>query len=200
MNYGQIKSLFTFNTQRPGDTDIEAQIDNFFEQAREKIGKTARLSFMQKKATFTLTSELYDLPEEWIEFVSIRASAGGRRYSLRYYDKGGLDEYTSVVDGFDAFGYNIEARQLEVRPFKETLQIPCTYYARPGVLASESDENDVLTNYPNLYLYAALHYCFSALQDKIQAEYWGDKYASELAEANTNESKGKRSGDGATIR
>ena len=200
MNYGQAKSLFTFYSQREGDADIAANIDSFFDQAREKISKTARLTWMQTKATFSMTSELYDLPADWIEFVSIRAAAGGRRYSLRYYDKGGLDEYTSVVDGFDAFGFNVEARQLEVRPFKDNLDIPCTYYARPGALVSNGDENNVLTYYPNLYIFAALHYCFEALQDKIQADRWLAKYNEELTEANNTERMALRSGDGATIR
>ena len=58
------------------------------------------------------------------------------------------------------------------------------YFSNPSALVIDTDTNDVLTNYPYLYLYAALVEGFFYTQDAGGREKALENYTSEVSELN----------------
>ena len=71
MNFKEIKDLVTFYLHR---TDLEALMPQFFELARERISKDARLIAMEVDLHIDFIGSPVALPVDFLEFRSVRAN------------------------------------------------------------------------------------------------------------------------------
>lgn len=187
MNYGQIKNLAKFYIHR---TDLDAYWDTFFGQARELISTSARLLVMEKREIVTPIDQVYTLPIDFLEMRSVLAPSSRGMAPLQYLDRASFENYgRGTTSGYQ---YTIQGRDLMVRRGGD---IEISYFARPPELVDDSDTNDVLTNFPNLYLFSALIYGNLALQDIETQQIASEQFKAELSLANDSDEKARRSGD-----
>ncbi len=188
MNYGELKNLIEFYLHR---TDFAPVFPQIFEQARERIGKDARLLVMEKTAEITLTDKVGALPADFIEARHVMQAATFGKQGLQYLDRAAFAERSRrYTGGFAA--YTINGLDIECG---KNAPITVYYYAAPAKLVADSDTNVITERYPNLYIYAVLSYCHNAVQDYESEQIADQRYMAELMAANEADDKARRSGD-----
>ena len=195
MDYAAIKALVTFYMHRD---DLAPYMDSFFELGRQRISNDARLLCMEITTNYVMTTPYQDLPADFIEARNVVVNVNGARRPLRFYTKAALDALTSRSTT-TPLGYTINAGQIEVRPTAGDVDLDLTYYARPSVLVNDTDTNDVLTNFPSLYLYIVMMFASNSVHDTETEDVSATNYDTELARANDSEQSGRYSGDAPTI-
>ena len=195
MNYGEMKALVAFYLHR---TDLDEYMPQFFELARERISKDARLIAMETTVHYDLIQPAQTLPADYAEMQSVISNQNGRRAPLRYYTKQALDALTSN-NGGTPIGYTIIGGEIEIRPQSGTLSIDLNYFARPETLTNDADINTVLTNWPSLYLYSVLMYAANSIQDTETELVSKNNYLEELNSANDSDELARYSGDAVTM-
>lgn len=200
MNYGELKAFTAFMLHR---TDLDPFMDTFTEMAREKISKGAKLLVMETNLEIDLSvSSLADLPLDFIAFKSVRLNDGT---PLPVYSKIQLDRLTATRRGASigapvapGVGFTINGGQIEVAPPPNTV-IQTTYYARPAVLVADEDTNEVLTNWPSIYIQALIATAGQATQDTETQKIAEDLFDLAIGEANTSDKLAAMSGDAPQI-
>ena len=188
MNYGQLKSFVSFMLHR---TDLDPFMDTFTEMAREKISKGAKLIVMETNLEIDLSSSAFsDLPLDFIAFKSVRLNDGT---PLPVYTKQQLDRLTQGGGG-SSVGFAINGGQIEVAPAPGTT-IQTTYYARPAILVDDLDENEVLSNWPSIYIQAMIATAGQAMQDEELRQVSESLYQQALGEANDSDKLAGMSGE-----
>lgn len=165
MNYGTLQS----NVESAmGRTDLPSYI---YTLATATINNEFRLLEMQSETTLSATAESVTLPADFLEVESVYIDSGGSRTALMPATE------QSQATGHDSSGrpayYAIHDGELTLMPVPDgTYTITLRYYARLADFSADSDENDVLTNHPSLYLYLALgHAAIWAKDDQAALTY-----------------------------
>jgi hypothetical protein len=181
MDYQELKNLVDFYLHR---TDMVDKLDAFFELARERIGKDARLIRMQTEVELTVVDGSAPLP---VDYLQVKAMSTGQ-WPIRFQDVNNFDRLKTATRGGNAPMYTIRAAQFHFAPTPGTARL--TYYAKPAKLVDPGDTNTITDYYPTLYLYAALVYAHNAIQDLASEQVANANYQSELAKANESDAFG----------
>jgi hypothetical protein len=135
----------------------------------------------------TSLPELYPgawpLPIDYLEMRDvIRPTANGRQTLL----SAGRDEIAaySVAQGGGAAFYSIYDGAIEFRPAAQGEVMDVIYYGRLAPLVLDTDTNDVLTNFPELYIYAVLLGVFSWTQNDVMKADAAAEYGRAVATVN----------------
>ena len=80
-NYTELLDGSRFMQNRTGDTDFVTAVPSFVTLAHSRINRELRCRQMVKSATITLTDGVGDLPEDYLEFIGVRAGANRSRGS-----------------------------------------------------------------------------------------------------------------------
>ena len=185
MNYGELKSLVLFYLHR---TDMDDKLDGFFELARERIGKDARIIAMQASVEIPFPTNIQPLPERFIEMIGdVRVVGSGRGFPLQYADGNNFDRLGYSSAGTSQW-WTMRAGQIEIAPFAGSvdspLQIKADYFQKPAKLTASDDVNTISENAPTLYLFAVLAFAHNAIQDFGSEQVANQNYMSELMTAN----------------
>jgi hypothetical protein len=74
------------------------------------------------------------------------------------------------------------------------------YYAKPNALVNGTDTNDVVTNYPNLYLYAVMGEAALYREAPQQAQMWLDMFDALATQLNKRAAAARFSGNSIQMR
>lgn len=195
MDFKEIKELVTFYMHR---TDLEPVMPQFFELARERISKDARLIAMETDLHLDFTGSPIAVPVDFLEFRSVRANVTGGIRALKVATKNHLDTVQDISGRQPSF-YALSGGKLEIAPGQNNGSIDLTYYARPAELIDDSDTNSVLDDWPSLYLYAVLTYANNSVQDTETEQISQQQYELELSKANESDDNARYSGDSPTM-
>jgi len=195
MDLKEIRDLITFYLHR---TDLDAVMPQFFELARERISKDARLIAMETDLHLDFTGSPIALPVDFLEFRSVRANVTGGIRALKVATKNHLDTVQDISGRSPSF-YAISGGNLEIAPGQNNGDIDLTYYARPAPLINDSDTNSVLDDWPSLYLYSVLTYANNSIQDTETEQVVQRQYELELERANESDDNARYSGDSPTM-
>ncbi len=195
MDFKEIKDLVTFYLHR---TDLESVMPQFFELARERISKDARLIAMEVDLHIDFIGSPVALPVDFLEFRSVRANVTGGIRALKVATKNHLDTVQDISGRSPSF-YAISGGNLEIAPGQNNGDIDLTYYARPAELVNDVDTNSVLDDWPSLYLYSVLTYANNSIQDTETEQVAQRQYQLELEAANESDDNARYSGDSPTM-
>lgn len=158
-----------------GRTDVPSYV---YELATADINRAVRLFEMEASATLSATAETVTLPTGFLQVKNIYVDRSPR-VALRpatdqalnvRHDSSGVPTY-----------YAIENGQLRLMPVPDgTYSIELTYYAKVGDLSADADTNDVMSEYPGLYLYAALRHAAVWAQDAELASTYNMAFETEV--------------------
>lgn len=172
--------------------DLSAQIPGFIELATVRLARDLRSMFNEVYLDpFTVNADPMPLPQDFRNIRSLAVKADRGPATLRSVGSHGLNRYGN--NGGEPLVYTIRGRDLHIRPYQARDYI-LNYYAAPAELTSGTSENDVLTNYPYLYLYASLVEAYVFIQDTEREQAMIVTYTSELELVN-REAKLSRTGD-----
>ena len=147
---------------------------------------------MEKRLSITFDDAFEDLPSDYLEIRALHVENDGARCPVKLYTPQQLDRMYSRATGTIS-GFAIHGGQMELRPAASvtaTVDGELTYYARVPTLTSNAT-NDILTNFPLIYLSAMMVLVSKFLQDKEQEADWANMYDSQIKQANKSAQGGR---------
>ena len=175
-------------------SDLTAYLADFISLTEARLNRELRVREMVNIDTSITTvsgTQSYSLPTGFIEATSIIYQSDPYR-TLRFisnsdfYNKYNTSQTSGLPTYFSIVGTNI---LLGVAPDSaKTLQI--NYYKKIISLSDSNTTNDILTNYPDLYLYGALAESAPFLMQDERLSTWATLYKEALDKANEASRRG----------
>ena len=179
MNNQELQQLIADYLHR---TDLAALIPTWIDMARQRIGRDLRSQYNQVVLDpFSTTAQISPLPADYRGMKEISYTQGVARIQLRGGSVDALAAYAQT--GIGTRWYRVDGMNIETVPY-QARDYRMIYFSNPSALVVDTDTNDVLTNYPYLYLYAALVEGFFYTQDAGGREKALENYTSEVSELN----------------
>ena len=183
-------------------TDLASVIPDFVTIAESKIARDLRLRTQLTSGTLTTstTTRAVALPTGWLEFESV--TIDGTPDTLCTFR---TTEYLDLVfpesgSSGKPIAYSIEGTNILFGPTPASAYtVNIDYYARFGALASSST-NWLLTNHPNVYLYACLREGAFFTKDQAGAQQWDALYKQEVKTLQASDDDQMHSGSALAVR
>ena len=156
--------------------------DTFIQLTEARIFRDLRPQENITKATIVPTSNLVDLPADFIDVRELSAKNGSRVVVLSSVGRHKLAVATSQT-GFPLV-YSIIGNQVEVGPITIPADFTLWYWQKSPPLVSPSDTNILLTAFPYIWLYAMLIEGAVYIQDDTLREIASATYLTEVNRVN----------------
>ncbi|NNF60701.1 MAG: hypothetical protein HKN06_05130 [Gammaproteobacteria bacterium] len=199
MTRAELLTLFERYLKRNDLTDMYS---DFLLMAEARLNTVLRLTEMEKRSTSTPTDGFWSLPTDLLELRHIQATASSTAYPLEYVTPEQADEKRRLLSGNYKF-YTLLANSIEIIPHPtadSTSEVEIFYYAKLSALTDSEDTNDIVTNYPNLYLYALLAEAATYREAITQAEGYLQLFNGYVDDLNTRAQAARFSGNSMQMR
>ena len=173
-----VKRSFTINRQ-----------DTFIQLSELRIQRDLRVRENLIKATIVPTSNLIDLPADFIDLRELSAKKGNRVVVLSSVGRHRLSIATSQT-GFPVV-YSIIGNQVEVGPITLPADFTLWYWQKLPALVNPTDTNVLLTTYPYIWLYAMMVEGAVYIQDDTMRQLAIETYLTEINRVNVREAEGR---------
>ena len=183
-------------------SDLTALIPDFVAMAESRISRDLRLRKQITSTPLITTPEVESLtiPDDWLEFENLSVRAGGVDRQLVYVPIEHMDaKYNNTFVGVPAV-YTIEGENVLLAPTPDSAyNISAIYYARfPSLITAGT--NWLMTNHPNIYLFAVLIEAFFFIQDPEQIQAFTARYAIELKQLQDQDDRATHSGSALRVK
>ena len=184
MNYGELKANILSVLGR-------APAGFAYDLVTADVNQKLRLLCMEATTSLTEAASV-TLPTDFLEVIDVYRDTDPRRYLTpvpasdisRMNVTSGTPCNYAIVDG---------AMLLNPAPDgSETLQL--RYTAKATALVSDADTNDVLTNFPSVYVYGALTHHATLIRDQANAGAWFQAYQTAMQQAQGDTNRARSSG------
>lgn len=176
-------------------SDLTSYIPDFVRLAEARIfyggedpypSKPLRIPAMQTQTTGTITSSTIAFPTRYLEPVRIAAYSGTNGWTLKYLppDKFAEASNSSALPTYYTF-LNNSIQTAGTGSATYALD----YYQAFASLSADADTNAIFTNFPQVYLFAALVEAAPFIQDQNQIAAWFGLYKSAIAAANRSSNR-----------
>lgn len=174
-NYTDLQASISSWLQRD---DLTAQIPDFINIAESYLNDDLRLRSMITEATITPSqvNTYVSLPDGFIEAINFVDEDGDELQQVHH------DYLQSIDDNDSPEFYSITSRINFESTASSALSYTMTYYK--GLDIATDATNDILTNHPNLYLYASLLQAEMYLKNDKRISNWHELYNKAMRQAN----------------
>ena len=156
-----------------------------------------RLRYMEQAATRDTVSgtERYGLPSDFLEMRNISYVRDSQTIDLvlrvpRQLDEHYREDHTAYPEAFA-----IEGTEIRIRPIPSgTWTLRQLYYKKLDALSDANSENDILTNYPSIYLFGSLAEAELYLKNDQRASLWDQRFLAAIRGANKDHARARRKG------
>lgn len=189
-------SILTWLARAPDDEDaVTDLVTDFIALAESRFNRELRVREMIERIASPINDVKSSMPARFLEMLSASViRTDGLSYPLRYVTAHELNRgarnvtgdpglYT-IIGGEILFGPNFEFDSDVLDSDRPQLEL-VAYFSQP-VLSDDNQENDILKQYPNIYLYASLIEA-EAFIASDQLTTWVAAYESALASANMSQ-------------
>jgi hypothetical protein len=163
--------------------------DTFIQLSEARIYRDLRPRENILKATLTPTTNLFDLPADFIDLRELSAKKGNRVVVLSSVGRHRLSLATSQT-GFPVV-YSIIGTQIEVGPITLPGEFTLWYWRKFPALVNPTDTNVLLTTYPYIWLYAMMVEGSIYVQDDTMRQLAIETYLTEINRVNQREAEGR---------
>lgn len=165
--FGTLKTAILNHLHR---SDLDSVAADFVALAEAQIARDVRLQSMETSATGTLSSSQIALPTGFLEVI--RLLVGGK-----LLDQVTQEQFARVTAGAQCYQFTIIGSNIELQGSSGDYDL--LYFKRYTALSADGDTTTLLTDYPDVYLYASL----GAAADYIGADRnrWDALYQRSLA-------------------
>ena len=162
-NYAELQSAVANYLHR---SDLTAQIPDFISMAEAKLNRILRLRAMENVATGSVAASVA-LPDGFVEMISLTVNSGGFVYPVTYAVPSSL-----TADSGIAYRYTLIGDNIKFMPTGSGETYTLTYYKKFDPLSS--GVNWLITNAPDVYLYATLLEAAPYIRDDARMQVWFD--------------------------
>tara|TARA_R110000803_G_scaffold52604_1_gene108216 strand:+ start:72 stop:701 length:630 start_codon:yes stop_codon:yes gene_type:complete len=176
-------------------SDLTSYIPDFISLAETRLNNELRVREMEVIDTTTNTvsgTQDYSLPTNFIEAIYVLYKSDPY-ITLKY--KSNFDFFSqlnsSVSSGIPYF-FTIVGSKIYLGPKPDTAtNLEIAHYKKITALSDSNATNDILTNYPNLYLYAALAESAPFIHQDERLTIWSSLYKESMQRANITSENGR---------
>lgn len=167
-------------------TDALSHADDFIDLCESEMWRTLRIKEMEATATATATSKDLELPTGYIEMRRLRVLSGSEYYDLDYVTPNGLEnKNTSGIPKY----FTVTSQINFDRATTNTIEMQ--YYRKLTSLSASNASNDVLANFPDIYLYGSLWALWKWGADEEKSEYYYRLFMTAINGANNQDKSGR---------
>lgn len=182
--------------------DLTAVIPDFVTMAEARISRDLRLRKQITTTTLVTTAGVRGvaIPADWLEFENVSAATVPER-QLSYVNVEHLDSrFPSGGRTGSPSVYTIEGDGLLFGPVPDSAYtINILYYARfPSLITAST--NWLMTNHPNIYLFATLAEAMFYTQNMEQLQAYTQRYQGELSQLQAMDDRSTHSGSALRVR
>ena len=193
--YSELKSAVADFLNRDDITDT---IPTFIAMAEATLNRDLRHWRMEQRSTAEIDDQYLTLPTDWLETVRITVM-DAVPYVMNLASKSQIEDYR--FKGDDVAGkplyYAHIAGELELFPTPDaTYDIELLYKQKVEALSDSNTSNWLLSEAPDLYLYATLVETAIYLRDDERLASFGALYQSKLDAVNRQSNRATESGSG----
>ena len=180
-NFGTLKTAIADTLNRD---DMTSVIPQFVSLAQAQFNRKIRSHRQITRGSLTIDAQFEALPADWLETIRITMDANPIRV-LTQISMDDLTRYRTAIDNTtDApvyFSHN--GTDIELFPTPSTSYTgEITYYAKVTALSADGDTNWLLTNNPDIYLYASLIHSAPYLREDPRLAVWAGLLAQAMDE------------------
>lgn len=147
MNYSELKVNIASWIHKENVTNL---IPIWIEMARSRICHDLESMHIEKRYATTLTSEYTTLPNDLVDIRSLKIN--NQKINFWTEDQIVQNGYNSAT-GVEAI-YTIVANQIRVIGAPGSAELEIVYRYIPVAMSLDTDQDVILANYPQLYIYA----------------------------------------------
>lgn len=174
--------------------DLTSVIPTFIALGEADVARDLRHWLQERRITATIDEEYEFLPSDWLETISLRLGSGDEIQLITQSEMADFKRNTSTQQGKPRF-YVISAGQMEFYPVPDgTDTMILTYYARIPSLSDTNTTNWLITNHPDVLLYASLKHAAPYLDDVERIGVWTQLYQQAVSSLTIDGTKAKYSG------
>jgi hypothetical protein len=166
--YTQLKEAIILWAGREGDTTILSAIERAIALAEARFNRVLRVSDMEAQATGTTSSGIIDLPSDFLGVRRVEVSPYGTLELAP--PKLAADEYPQRTGSYPRF-YTILGLSMEIIPDTAST-VTLDYYQKIPALSDDAPTNWLLTDHPDLYLFASLGELGAFSKNAPEAAAW----------------------------
>ena len=182
--------------------DLTNVIPDFITLTENRINRElrARANVSRVNTTTTSGTDIYDVPADLIELRSVSKVGTNSTTALSYMTpESGTREYGGVASGTPR-SYSSVGKVIKLFPTPDsTYTIELIYYNKLNNLSDSVTSNNILEEFPSLYLYGACLEGAIFLNDSGEIERFDSIFTRTLAEIQASEEKSRYGGNVMTM-
>ena len=182
--------------------DLTSRVPDFITLAESRINKHLRIRQMERRSQMSTIAdtEYYGLPPGWLKgrHLKMLNAYGSIDTDLEYLtpemiDVVGARRYAGGA-GMPKY-YTITGNEFRFMPKPSAVYtIETLYYKKVDALSSLQTSNEILSDFPDIYLYASILEAAIYLKDASAAKEYGQLFGNSIATAQTSDDEDRHSG------
>lgn len=192
-NYGELKTAVANWMDRD---DLSSRIPEFIALAEARFNRVLRIRAMESKQTASTVAGQQNLalPTNYIQMRNVQMNTSPVT-PMQYVTPEIFDRlYGGSATGTPKF-YSIIANELQLGPTPDTVQtIEMLFYKKFNALVNDSDDNWVLINAPDVYLYGSLMEAEPFIMNDARTALWAEAFQNAISSIQEQDNKDRHSG------
>lgn len=163
-------------------------IDDFIDMAESEMNQKLTIRDLETRATNTASTRFLALPTGFLKMRRLSIISGGVTYEVTFRSP----ESMPITSQSGRPRYFTVTSQLEFdRVPDASYTIEMSYWKTQTALSSSNTSNQILSRFPQVYLYGALAYLFDWARDEQRASYYKALFMDHIQNANKMDKKGR---------
>jgi len=192
-NYGELKTAVANWMDRD---DLSSRIPEFIALAEARFNRVLRIRAMESKQTASTVAGQQNLalPTNYIQMRNVQMNTSPVT-PMQYVTPEIFDRlYGGSATGTPKF-YSIIANELQLGPTPDTVQtIEMLFYKKFSALVNDSDDNWILINAPDVYLYGSLMEAEPFIMNDARTALWAEAFQNAISSIQEQDNKDRHSG------
>jgi len=195
-NYSELQTSVTNWLSRTNDTNLIALFPDCITLAESKFNRVLRTRNMEASASLTPASGVCTLPTDYLELRRIYIDTD-TPIELEYlppeqfYVKFPILTNSSISP---SRYYTIEGASIILSDQVTTNSVKILYYQKIPALTALNTTNWLLSNHPDIYLYATLLEAYDIIKNDQQSQKWNAKTIANIEQLMISDKHGKYAG------
>lgn len=181
-------------------SDLTSYLDDFIDIAEERMMQDLRVREMEdrQEATMSTSSRYLAVPTGFIEMRRLHISSTTPIHRLFMVSPEQTGDFYDSASGKPNY-YAVVGSEIEFNRVPDSAYtVEMAFYKTLTALSDANTTNDILTNYPGVYLYGSLVAASEFLM--LDSTYWATLYMAHVKKANDTDKRGRFSGSSIQMR
>lgn len=173
-------------------SDLTAAIPNFIALAEAQLNRELRHRKMVTRATLTVSSAYTNTPTDWLENIRFQLNTNPITPLVFSTPEQLIEDSQVYVTSGQPMFFTVAGTQLQVLPTPDTsYSAELMYYAKIPSLSVTNTTNWLLTEAPDIYLYATLVQSAPYLKEDERISTWAGIYQKLLSDIELSDERAR---------